>query len=745
MLPVSLLVAIVVFTAGGCTRKETGWQAERLSSSTVTVGVQSSGALAVRTAAAEFEISPSGYIRASLIRNGKKVTLDDPPTGVASPDGYPVVDGKPVEDFVLDLAHAKISDHQSPIGSRGKRIEITSSSSSHGDLEKRLIVDAYDDFPTLALALAAYKNTGHSVVKLDKLVSQQHHLNASLADVKVPPYQLWSFQGASYEWGKDTIFKMSAHFSQANVMGAISPKGQGGGIPVVAFWTATVGEAIGHAETVPLVLSLPVKVEHDRCISAAVVQEPAAMVQPGESYAGPRTFVAVYAGDYYQPLRLYSELLQREGWIPAKPNAEDYNATWCGWGYRSDVTPKEMLGTIPKLKELAIKWATLDYRWFDNFGDWDAREYTFPDETLKKLVDEFHQQGLKVQVWWVPLAVGDGQLWEPIGEEEKTPEARAEQRRPAKVVEEHPDWLILDKNGKHARTFLNRAVLCPALLAVQEYNRQITTRLIRDLGFDGSKLDMCFTVPECYNPAHHHQSPQDPVRAMGEVFKVIYETTRQLKPASMTQICPCGTVPNIAWLPYEDQAVTADPVGAVQVRQRIKMYKALLGPQAAVYGDHVELTAMKRLGKEYREFGADFASTVGTGGVVGTKFTWPDYGPSFKDVYLNPEKQVLWEKWIGIYNSKMLSAGSFLDLYVYGYDVPEGYAIEKDGKMYYAFFAPDPAKPWKGGVDLRGLSTGKYKVFDYVNGKELGTVEGPGAKFNAEFTQHLLLEVSRVL
>jgi len=190
----------------------------------------------------------------------------------------------------------------------------------------------------------------------------------------------------------------------------------------------------------------------------------------------------VYAGDYYQPLRLYAELLQREGWRPAKPNPEDYGVSWCGWGYRSDVTPKEMLGTIPKLKELGIKWATLDYRWFNNFGDWDPRHSNFPNETLAKLVEQFHRQGLKVQVWWVPLAVGDGQLWEPIGEEEKRPEARAEQRRPAKVVEEHPDWLVLDGNGKHARAFLNRAVLCPALPAVQEYYRQVTKRLMRDMG-----------------------------------------------------------------------------------------------------------------------------------------------------------------------------------------------------------------------------------------------------------------------
>jgi alpha-galactosidase len=129
-----------------------------------------------------------------------------------------------------------------------------------------------------------------------------------------------------------------------------------------------------------------------------------------------------------------------------------------------------------------------------------------------------------------------------------------------------------------------------------------------------------------------------------------------------------------------DQAVTADPVGAKQVRYRIKAYKALLGPEAAVYGDHVELSAMTRVGNSWREHGEDFASTIGAGGVVGTKFVWPDPGPRFKAVNLTPEKDARWKKWIGVYNQKMLSKGTFLDLYTYGYDFPEAYVIEKDGQ-----------------------------------------------------------------
>lgn len=736
-----LLCGIALMTVG-C-RKEPTSLTEEVPGSKAAVTVQAGGPIIIRTATAEFEVSPSGYVRASLLRDQGKLALDEPEAGDLAVGDYPVIGGKEVRDFALDFERATVSGSQGKIGPQGKGIEIYGRSKSYPSLEKDVAIEVYDDFPNLLLTTVTYKNRGSSEVRLDQVVVQRHRLNAALVDRQVPPHQLWAFQGTSYEWGKDSVVRISSDFSQPNVMAAISPSGAGGGIPVVAFWTATVGEAIGHLETQPLVLSLPVKVEKDGRINASLVLDARATLKPGEVYRSPRSFVAVYSGDFYEPLSLYSRVLQREGWAIPKPTDGDYHANWCGWGYRSDVTPAQMLGTIPKLKGLNFTRATLDYRWFDNFGDWNPRPETFPGDSLKRLVDEFHQQGIRLQLWWLPLAVSDGQLWEPIGPEEKTPAARLQQKRASGVVKSHPDWLILDKSGKHARLFLNRAALCPALPEVQDYHQKLTERFIRDWGLDGHKLDMCFTVPACYNPRHRHKSPEDSIRAMGEVFKVIFETTRRLKPDSVTQICPCGTVPNFVWLPYMDQAVTADPVGAVQVRQRIKMYKALLGPQAAVYGDHVELSEMRRVGEEHLETGADFASTVGLGGVVGTKFTWPDYGPTFKNVFLTPEKEAHWKKWIGIYDGHMLSRGTFRNLYVLGYDVPEGYAVEKDGKMYYAFFAPDSTKPWEGEIELRGLQAGEYRVFDYEREKDLGTVDGQNPKLTTEFTQHLLLEVSK--
>jgi alpha-galactosidase len=727
-----IIVAACALLMLGCVRPPAQPKPAPARPSDIKVEVRDGGPVVVTTSAAEFQVLPSGFLQATLLRAGQRLTLDEPNVGSAGGSDSIVHEGKEL-DFVPDFGQAKVLEATGKLG-RGKRVEIPARPLAPAGvpIERMLVVEAYDDFPNIALVSTAYKNVGTTDFQIDQVWMQQHRFNAH--EVKEHPYDMWSFQGSSYDWGKDDVQKLTRTSAQPNAMGEAVKGGYGGGIPVVAFWTASVGEAIGHVETLPWTLSIPVKVEADGRVTASITIPVNRELKPGESYSAPRSFVAVYSGDFYEPLRMWSSVLQKEGWEIPKPSSEAYNVSWCGWGYEFNVTPAQMLGTVPKLKELGIKWATLDDRWFNTYGDWNPRADTFPGDSIKKMVDDFHQQGILAQLWWLPLGVEDGQgRWE------------SHKYIVAKVAQEHPDWLILDKNGKHARMTRDLAALCPAVPEVQAYYKQLTERFIRDWGFDGSKLDNIYSVPACYNPAHHHKSPQDSVNAMGEVYKTIFQTTRAIKPESVTQACPCGTPPSLAWLPFIDQAVTADPVGAVQVRRRIKMYKALLGPQAAVYGDHVELSAMTRVGKDWSEHGNDFASTLGTGGVPGTKFVWPDPGPKFKPVALTSEKDAQWKKWIGLYNQKMLSKGEFRDLYVYGYDVPEAYAIEKDGKMYYAFFAPAESGTFKGAVELRGLKPGTYHVLDYADGKDLGEVQAGAAgvaKLGAEFKQHLLLEVS---
>ena len=738
-----LVTGLVVPHIFGCkdnVRKQSN-VATPAQSSSVLVRTEPDG-IYVQTPSAQFVLTPSGYLKSSMKVEGHTVTLDDPNSEAGQ---QLTADHKNVDDIVLDLKSARISDARGKLGRLGKHVEVSGLSKA-AHLAETLTLEVYDDFPSLALLSASLRNDGANDISLENVSLQHHRLDASLVDAASAPHEMWSFFGSSLKWGKDDVFPIPAKFEQQNPFGApVDTPGDlgrvGGGIPVAAFWTRTMGEAIGHIETLPLVMSIPVSTTKDGRVAAAVTFPANTILKPGEVYSTPRTFVTVYKGDYYEPLSTWSNAVEREGLARPTNNDENYAVSWCGWGYESDVTPAQMLATIPKLKELGIHWATLDDRWFNNYGDWFPRADNFAGDSILKMVNDFHAQNIKVQLWWLPLAVEDGKFG-----------YGGHKYVVSEVVKQHPDWLVLDKNGKPARMTRNLATLCPAVPEVQAYYKQLTERFIHDWDFDGHKLDNIYATPPCYNPAHHHKSPLDSVYAMGEVYKIIFETTRALKSDSVTQSCPCGTPPSLAWFRYMDQAVTADPVGSVQVRRRMKMYKALLGPRAAVYGDHVELTQISGTGNNEQDVGSDFASTLGTGGVLGTKFTWPDYGPKLKNVYLDSGKELHWKKWISLYNEKMLSKGNFLDLYVYGYDSPEAYAIEKDGNMFYAFYAPNNTgkspknrsdiEHWKGQVELRGLQSRPYKVVDYVNNKDYGTVTGPTARVDTEFIGSLLLQAT---
>ena len=56
--------------------------------------------------------------------------------------------------------------------------------------------------------------------------------------------------------------------------------------------------------------------------------------------------------------------------------------------------------------------------------------------------------------------------------------------------------------------------------------------------------------------------------------------------------------------------------------------------------------------------------------------------------------------------------------------------------MYYSFYADE----WDGVVELRDLNNRTYKLHDYVNDKDYGTISGPTYQMNVQFTKYLLLE-----
>ena len=163
--------------------------------------------------------------------------------------------------------------------------------------------------------------------------------------------------------------------------------------------------------------------------------------------------------------------------------------------------------------------------------------------------------------------------------------------------------------------------------------------------------------------------------------------------------------------------------------------KALWGSDAPVYTDHVEhirLEADMNDKSDTAKVGQDFATSMGPGGVIGTKFTWPT-GP--ENMQLTGEREKHWRKWVKLYNEKMLSKGTYLNLYDIIYDKPESHVIQKDDNFYYAFYAGK----WQGSIELRGLKEKTYRVYDYVNERDLGTVSGP-LGIITDFENHLLIE-----
>ena len=151
----ALIQAIFVMGAvSGCQKpRSSPVSAQR--ESAISVDVHSDG-ISIKTPTVKFELLRTGYLRGFLNVNGRDLTLDHPAAKGPSDPDYLVIAGKEVRDFELDLAHAEISDAGHRLGPLGKRIVIRGASKSMPGLEKTVTVEVYDNFPSMALTMAAW-------------------------------------------------------------------------------------------------------------------------------------------------------------------------------------------------------------------------------------------------------------------------------------------------------------------------------------------------------------------------------------------------------------------------------------------------------------------------------------------------------------------------------------------------------------------------------------------------------------
>jgi alpha-galactosidase len=608
-------------------------------------------------------------------------------------------DARHIADFAIrHQARSSIADANGP-GTR-----ITFSGTSVDGVEKTVQATLYERHPGIALVRVSYRNTGAGILSFRSWSNGDSRVLASGA--RAPEF--WCYSGATYEDRRDWVQPVEPGFAQDNFLG-MEAADYGGGTPIVDVWRRDGGLAVGHAETTPKRVSLPVQGQRGS-VRVAVCGREKRDLKPGDMFETPETFVAVHNGDYFAALGAYRRLMSERGLTPAVPPAASYEPIWCAWGYERACTTALIEGTLPKVKELGLQWAVIDDGWQAMIGDWNPHRAKYPngEGDMRGLVSDIRTAGLKPRLWYSPLSVAPG----------------------SDFLHDHADMLLLDKNGAVQNiSWWNSFYLCPAYEATVQHTQALIKKFIGDWGFAGLKIDgqHLNNVAPCFNPAHHHARPEESVEGLQTFLRAIYQSATVIDPDAVIELCPCGTAYSAFNFPYMNQAPASDPESSWQVRHKGKTLKALMGPSAAYAGDHVELSDRHD----------DFASTVGVGAVVSTKFTWP-IDPKPKDSFLlTPEKEREWRRWIALYKEKMLPLGIYRgELYDIGFDRPETHAIEKDGRLYYALFA----ERWRGPVVLRGLRTGSYRIRDYVNDRDLGTVSGAPARLTVTFERFLLLE-----
>ncbi|MCR5561031.1 MAG: alpha-galactosidase [Bacteroidales bacterium] len=572
------------------------------------------------------------------------------------------------------------------------------------DIEAHALEYCLVGFPYLTLREVSFVNTGAQPVEVDAMETSA---------IQIEARKVWSFQPMSYEERPDWVLPVPRGYSRSNYLG-MNGSDYGGGIPMVCIWSRDRNLSVGIAEPCIKDASIPVSRRGKR--TRAVVRqdfETPVVLAPGDTLHALKQFILESEGDFFNPLRTFAKYMASDyGWkAPVSPDAA-YESVWCAWGYERLFTVDEVIGTLPKVVELGFRWVDVDDGFQICEGDWQANDRIGSDG-MRRLTDAIHAAGLKAKLWWCPLAAD--------------PESSA--------AREHPEMLLVKADGSHQDiSWWDSWYLSPVNPYVKEYTLGLVDMFLSDWNFDGFKMDgqhLNLCAPD-YNPANGLSRPWEAPERMPEFFRDIQQRALEIKPDAVLQLCPCGDAFNFFNAPYINQAVASDPTSSAQIRMKRKAFAAMC-PDLAYYADHVELS----------DGGLDFASQVGVGGVIGSKFTWPEPNPHATQnggSLLTDEKEALLRKWVPIYNEKMLSKGEYLNLYDYAFDKPEAHVIRKDGALYYAFYAPG----WNGApIELRGLEPGrKYTVTEYTADEPRSyVIDGDSAIITPVFRGNYLIEV----
>lgn len=667
------------------------------------------------------------------------------------------------ENWVLNTEGLNPEMIRGPFGP-GERLRLTAADkeSFHGEIRLLLDLEYYYSCPDVLFSNATFESD--CVISVDRIIMNRQALDISDA---------WIYNGSG-ETREHHIQALHDGYSKKNYLGLLeshdggghqpdyrdgSQPGYGGGVPMIDIWTRELGVGIGHVDTAFRYVEMPVVVNSARDIRASIEWNPRGDIKPERPLRTFRCFQILHTGDYYNGLAFYRRAMESQGLLFNRSVAGSYEPQWDTWGFNADFSMDDVRETLPYLKDIGIKWLTLDDRWFDVNGDWMPRLDTFPDgeASLVSFIEELHQEGFKVRLWTIPGEFDgkpDLEEWQAQHPTAAIELAKHPFHAESSLYKDHPEWMVAAPDGTPEYSKRGNYFGAGNLPQIQAYFRELTRKMFLDWKIDGLKQDAVYMAPQDYNPDHGLSSPDDAGDGYADIMRVIYETALECNPDAVILNCPCGTPMTPQWMTWQNQAVTVDPWTSWVNRGVFKEMKGLFGPCAPVVLDHIEIS----------DEGEDF-SILGVGGVPATRFTpsgrdrTNEIEDRIFDVRPFDEKLRLWKHWFGLYNRMRLSEGEYLNLYDLIYDIPETHVIRKDDVLYFSLYPGVPdgvvddggveyrekkhTKKWAGEFSFRGLNPGlNYQVRDWENNFVLGELNGDSPKMALDIDHHLLLELT---
>lgn len=195
-------------------------------------------------------------------------------------------------------------------------------------------------------------------------------------------------------------------------------------------------------------------------------------IEPGESFQSPKTFICLVETPVWQDAfeGYFADFIRTRLGVKLFEHEELPFVLYNTWHpFRTNISDTLLRRLTDGLEGTGTDLFIIDDGWQDNYGNWEPDPVKFPDG-LKPICDYIREKGMRPGLW-LSLAMVD----------EKS-----------KVYREHPEWVILDKNGKPANLHDTRKGLYTMSLGSGYYDHilQKIKDLVKENDLAYIKLDL---------------------------------------------------------------------------------------------------------------------------------------------------------------------------------------------------------------------------------------------------------------